>query len=116
MQELVESRGGSLIRGEVLSWMTFVQFVANVSAPMVLGSFTAMAPADARYMFLAAACTSLFAGAMLQRIVHLRLLPRSAVVGARNAERSKRSDNGSSPGDAVAIQWDAAHPTVQGAS
>lgn len=113
VQELVEARGGSSIRGEVLSWMTFVQFVANVSAPMILGAFTAIQPKDARFMFLAASSTSVFAGFMLRRIVQLKLMPQSTVTGTRNRNSSKRSDNGSSPDDFQHLQWGSEQEQMQ---
>lgn len=101
VQELVESRGASLIRGEVLSWLMFMHFLANVSAPLVLGWATSLQPADARYMFLTGVLVSMVAAGCLQRIIYLGLMPSGISSGTQISEESK---NGSS-GDFKAIQW-----------
>lgn len=89
----MEARGGSSIRGEVLSWMTFVQFVANISAPLVLGYMTSLQPVDARYMFLTCTCISVVSAGILYRIIHLGLMP-----GTGNSKNS-------ASGGFKAIRW-----------
>jgi hypothetical protein len=71
----VEARGGALIRGEILSWVQFVAFSASVTAPLLLGWVTAIEPLDARYMFLLCTGFSIVSAAILQRVLHLKLLP-----------------------------------------
>lgn len=65
MQDIIEKRRGASVRGEVLSWLTFVQTSANVVGPLLLGSLAAMSLVDGRVAFYACATTSLAAGALV---------------------------------------------------
>lgn len=101
-QELVEARGGGAIRGEVLSWLTLIQFSANISAPMVMGWATSFSPVDGRYMFLLGVFMSIVASSILLRVMQMESHPMDTHSGTARLEKGSVEDP---PKAFRSIQW-----------
>lgn len=77
MQDIIEKRGGATVRGEVLSWLTFVQTVANVFGPLLLGALAGASLVDGRVVFYACAACSVASAALVLAMAR-SLRPASA--------------------------------------
>lgn len=86
MQDIIERRKGAAVRGEVLSWLVFMQTMANVVGPLILGTLAAISIVDGRVAFYVCAATSVAAAALII-LMDRELHPSS---GSDAAERAKR--------------------------
>lgn len=91
MQDIIDKREGDTVRGEVLSWLTFVQTVANVFGPLLLGALTELSLVDGRITFLmCAACCVASCGLLI-------LMNRALRPSPNGGERRKRWTHGAPP-------------------